>query len=110
MDEETIKELFIKAINILTTEKDEIAANIHAIKGQLFDTGKLEAEQSRLQEELNVVAELIQQCVRENARVALDQTEYQKKYDGLAERFNRGRRGWMRSGMPSRKSRRRRSR
>jgi len=38
---------------------------------------------------LNVVAELIEQCVAENARVALDQTEYQKKYDGLAERFNK---------------------
>ena len=37
---------------------------------------------------MNVVAELIEQCVAENARIALDQTEYQKKYDGLAERFN----------------------
>ena len=30
-----------------------------------------------------MVAELIEQYVAENARVALDQTEYQKKYDGL---------------------------
>ncbi len=58
------------------------------IKGQLFDTGELEDEQSRLQEELNVVAELIQQCARENAHVALDQAEYQARYDGLAERFD----------------------
>ena len=29
------------------------------------------------------------QCVNENARIALDQTEYQKKYDGLADRFDR---------------------
>ena len=89
LDEETIKGLFIKAVNILTTEKDEIAANFQAIKGQLFSTGELETEQSQLQEELNVVAELIQQCVRENAHVALDQTEYQARYDGLAERFDR---------------------
>ena len=76
---------FFHKVNILTTEKDEIAANFHAIKGRLFDT----AEQSRLQEELNVVAELIQQCVSENAHVALDQTEYQARYDGMAERFDR---------------------
>ncbi len=38
---------------------------------------------------MNIVAEMIQQCVNENARVALDQTEYQKKYDGLADRFDR---------------------
>ena len=89
LDEETFKGLFVKAVNILTTEKDEIAANFQGIKGQLFNTVELEAEQSRLQEELNVVAELIQQCVRENAYVALDQTEYQARYDGLAERFDR---------------------
>ena len=89
LDEETIKELFIKALNILTTEKDEIAANFHAIKGQIFSTEELETKQSQLQEELNVVAKLMQQCVKENAHVALDQTEYQARYDGLAERFDR---------------------
>ena len=89
LDEETIKGLFIKAVNILTTEKDEIAANFQAIKGHLFSTGELETEQSQLQEELSVVAELIQQCVSENAHVALDQTEYQARYNGLAERFDR---------------------
>jgi len=37
---------------------------------------------------MNVVAGLIQQCIDENAHVALDQTEYQKRYDGLASRLN----------------------
>lgn len=46
-------------------------------------------EQSQLQEELNAVAELIQQCVNENAHIVLDQTEYQERYNGLAERFDR---------------------
>ena len=32
---------------------------------------------------------LLQQCIQENAHVALDQTEYQKRYDGLTERFNK---------------------
>lgn len=36
-----------------------------------------------------MVAELVQQCVKENAHVTLDQTEYQARYDGLAERFDR---------------------
>ena len=31
---------------------------------------------------------LVQQCVNENARIALDQEEYQKRYDGLAEWFD----------------------
>lgn len=37
---------------------------------------------------MNVVAELIQQCIKENARIALDQKEYQKRYDGLAKRLD----------------------
>lgn len=88
MDEESIKELFVKAVNILFTEKDEIIENFNAIKDTLFDVRELETERLRLQEELNVVAEMIQQCVNENARIALNQDEYQKRYDGLAERFD----------------------
>ena len=36
-----------------------------------------------------VVSEMMQQSIYENARVALDQTEYQKHCDGLTERFGR---------------------
>ena len=35
-----------------------------------------------------MVAGLIQQCIDENAHVALDQIEYQARYDGLADRFD----------------------
>ena len=52
---------------------------------RLYDTSELEAERIQLQEEMNIVAEMIQQCVNENAHIALDQTEYQKKYDGQTE-------------------------
>lgn len=78
----------MKAANILLTEKDEIIENFNAIKDTLFDVQSLETERLQLQEELNVVAELIQQCIKENARIALDQKEYQKRYDGLAMRLD----------------------
>ena len=41
-----------------------------------------------LSEEMNVAAELIQKCIEENTRIAQDQTEYAKRYDALAERFD----------------------
>ena len=88
LDEETIKGLFVKAVNILLTEKDEIIENFNAIKDTLYDVRLLETERSQLQEELNVVAELIHQHIKENARIALDQKEYQKRYDGLAKRLD----------------------
>lgn len=84
----------MKAVNILLTEKDEIIENFNAIKDTLFDVQPLEAERLQLQEELNVVAELIQQCIKENAQIALDQKEYQKRYDGLAMRLDSVQ-GWL---------------
>lgn len=38
---------------------------------------------------MNVVAELIQQCIAENARIAQNQADYEKRYNALAERFDR---------------------
>lgn len=89
LDEETIKGLFVKAAGILYAEKEEIIGSMNAAKEILFDTSGLESRQAQLREEMAVVAEMIQQCISENARVALDQTEYQKKYDGLSQRFDR---------------------
>lgn len=36
---------------------------------------------------MEIVTELIQQCINENANVALDQGEYQRRYNGLVQRF-----------------------
>ena len=41
-----------------------------------------------LQNELTVIAELEQKCILENATVALDQSDYQKRYDEIARRFS----------------------
>ena len=35
-----------------------------------------------------VVSDLIEKCIYENAHIALDQVEYQKRYDGLTARFD----------------------
>ena len=88
LDEDTIKKLFIKALNILGSERDIILAGFEEIRDVAFQTGDLEAQEARLQEEMNVAAELIQKCTEENARIAQDQTEYAKRYDALAERFD----------------------
>lgn len=57
--EETIKELFLKAVNILVIEKSEIIANFHAIKEQLFNIDKLKIKQSQLRKEQNMMEEEI---------------------------------------------------
>ena len=89
LDEKSIKQLFVSAVNKLIADKDEIIANFILMKQSLFDTTALETERSDLQNEMTVVTELIQKCIGENARIALDQTEYKKRYDGLVERFDK---------------------
>ena len=76
LTEDEIKEVFIKATNQLVDMKDEVIKNYEEMKEMLFGTAKLEAEQGKLEDELNEVASLIEDCINENARVALDQAEY----------------------------------
>ncbi len=49
---------------------------------------ELENKKTSLQNELEVVADLIQNIINENAHTALDQEEYQRRYDSLVERFD----------------------
>lgn len=87
--EEEIKEMFVRAANILIRNKEEIIASYETIKNELFSTEALENEQAKLENELNITATLVQDCINENARIAQDQTEYEKRYNDLAARYNR---------------------
>ena len=88
VDEETIKGLFVKVANIIFEERDGIAEDFNDIRELQYGIAELETERARLQEKLNVEVELIQKRIDENARIALDQTEYQKRYNGLVESFD----------------------
>ena len=85
--EEEIKAAFVTAFNRLVTEREEIAANARLVRQTLCDTTKLEQEKATLGQELAVLVEMTQNCIAENARIAQDQGEYQKRYNGLVERY-----------------------
>ncbi|MCO5387761.1 MAG: hypothetical protein NHB14_20540 [Desulfosporosinus sp.] len=59
------------------------------IKQVLTDTAALDAEVVDLHQEVAVVTELIRQCVDENARIGLEQSEYQLRYNELVERYEK---------------------
>jgi len=71
------------------TEREEIAANARLVRQTLCDTTELEQEKASLGQELAVLVEMTQNCIAENARVAQDQGEYQKRYNGLVERYEK---------------------
>ena len=89
LEEEQIKELFVKAVNLLIADASEILRNYHEVRPLIFDTECFAAELAELQEEITVTAELIQKCVDDNARTALNQSQYRKKYDSLVARFEK---------------------
>ena len=89
LTDEEIKAYFVSAVNKLLPEKYQLIRAFDDIKLTVFDTGSLETEKAELEQKLVVVSEMMQQSIYENARVALDQTEYQKRYDGLTERFGK---------------------
>lgn len=88
VDDKTIEALFVKAANKLISEKDAIAADYEAIKTMLFSTEELSAKETELKQEMEVVAGMIQDCINENARIALDQTDFQNRYESLVRRFD----------------------
>ncbi len=88
-DEAVLKEMFLNAFNQLITNKDEIGENCETIKQVLTDTSALDAEAENLRREIAVVSELTRESVEENAHVGLDQAEYQKRYSGLAARYEK---------------------
>lgn len=62
------------------TEKKEIIANAEIIRKTLCVTDALQEEKDKLEEEMAVLVEMTQNIVAENARVAQNQDEYQKRY------------------------------
>lgn len=88
LTEDEIKAMFVSAVNMLITQKDSIITALTAFLDTAFDTTDLKSEQTELESEIAVVSDLIEKCIYENAHVALDQTEYQKRYDELTARFD----------------------
>ena len=89
LNEEQIKALFLKAANTVIGAKEQFIAIFERTLAPALATDELERELADLEAEINIAAELVEECIRENAHVALDQAEYQKRYDGLASRYDK---------------------
>lgn len=88
LTEDQLKDIFLRAANQVIDAKDGIIAVYHEVLEPHLATDDLQQELGGLDAEINVVAGLIEDCIKENAHVALDQAEYQKRYDALVDRFD----------------------
>jgi len=79
LTEEKIKRIFVKALNSLVEIKERMIAELRSLVDGACRTGELMEERGRVEQELRVLAVRLEMLIRENARVAQDQTEYLKQ-------------------------------
>jgi len=87
--EDYIKNSFVTAFNRLFDIKAEILENCNLVFSQICDFKTLDAEIATTQEELSIISQLTQKAIDENASQPLNQAEFQAKYDGFVERFEK---------------------
>ena len=87
VEDNQIKQAFVNALNSFSEDRDEVINNVRDEIARLTDTKMLEKNLASSMEEMNVVAEMINDLIAENSRVAQDQKEYQKRYEALTDRY-----------------------
>ena len=89
LDIETIQQKFLFAYNQLMRNRDGVISDCNQIRQLVSDCTALDAEIEKLTEEIEVLAEMVKACVKENAASAQSQEEYTKKYNALAKRYEK---------------------
>lgn len=84
---EDIENRFIKVVNSLIENKDEVIENLETIRKTLCDTTLLSKEKNELSQKLVEQVEQIQELIEVNSRVAQNQEEYQKQYEKLVNEY-----------------------
>ena len=79
LTEEEIKEIFVKALSSLVEVKENVIAELTDLIDSVCQTGELTEERNSIEQELGVLTERLEMLIRENARVAQNQTAYLKQ-------------------------------
>ena len=87
LTEEEIKRIFVKALNSLVEVKENVIAELRSLINGVCQTGELTEEHDRTEQELCVLTERLEMLIRENARVAQDQTEYLKQENKIRAHY-----------------------
>ncbi len=87
LTEDEIRGLFVKAVNKAIPEKGELIGNAKVMMQTVCGTSALEREREELESELDVLAGMMGNTIAENASVAINQEEYQKRYNALLHKY-----------------------
>ena len=87
LTEEEIKEAYLKAVNRYLSEKDELLANAEIMSRIASNTDGLKEKLLQASAEMNGIAEMVQEIVDENARVAQNQEVYNIRFEELVSKY-----------------------
>ena len=87
LTEEEIKALFVKKVNEIISERNVIITGLKTVQKELAGTTALEEKRRELSDELNELADAMNACIEENARVAQNQDDFRARYEEMSTRF-----------------------
>lgn len=87
LTEDAIKEKFIEAYNQLIPDRELLIEDCRIMQATLTDCSEIDSQIDAAMQESEVVAALVQRCVDDNSRNALDQDAYLARYNELVERY-----------------------
>ena len=70
-------------------DRERVIEDCEEIRELVFNCTELDGKIASLNEEIEVIAGLVDQCVRENASSPQSQTEYADKYNRLVKRYEK---------------------
>ena len=86
---EGIQQMFLKAYNQLMGSREQVIQACEVMRSIASNCTELDASIDALNEEIQVVAGLVNQCIKENATTQQSQEEYSKKYNRLVKRYEK---------------------
>lgn len=87
LTKDDIENRFINVINSLIANKKEIIDNLEIVKKTICNIDELVKRKNEMQQKLVEQVEKIQDLIEINSRVAQNQEEYQKEYEGLVNEY-----------------------
>lgn len=89
LDTENLQQMFLKAYNQLMGSREQVIQACEVMRSVVTDCAELDVEIDGLNEEIQVVAGLVSQCIKDNATTKQSQDEYNRKYNGLVKRYEK---------------------
>lgn len=88
LEPEKIKQMFLEAYNRLMGNREQILEDCEEMRKLLGDTSELDEKISEIKEEIDIVVEMVNKHVKENATKQIKQDVYTEKYNSLVKRYD----------------------